>query len=158
SAECPEYEVHEKLASAVGNKIANDKAAENEIASAWASEKERKHAELVTRLAMEGDRLQRLKDRGLGASKHTKKRIAKISDQLLALGYSATGGEAFFADNAPTGENAPRPVARPGPRVVHTASVEPAENASSSVFGGGATTALNSVKNVGSRFTRLFGE
>lgn len=117
---CPAYEVPDNLKLAVDAKINRDKIIENQIASGFTTDKDRKHAELVARLNTEEGRIDKFKDRGLAYSSHMKRRLIGIQKQLLALGFNADGSVPT-ADAVQTGStdagtptpNAPTPAKRP---------------------------------------------
>ncbi|MEP1442716.1 MAG: murein L,D-transpeptidase family protein [Hyphomicrobiales bacterium] len=121
---CPAYEVPENLKAAVDAKISRDKIIENQIASGFTTDKDRKHAELVARLNTEEARIDKFKDRGLAYSSHMKRRLVSIQKQLVALGYKPDGSapSAPATDAVQTGatgaatpaSNAPTPAKRPG--------------------------------------------
>ena len=103
---CPAYEVPENLKAAVDAKINRDRIIENQIASGFTTDKDRKHAELVTRLKTEEERIDKFKDRGLAYSSHMKRRLVGIQRQLVALGYNPDGSTPA-ADAVQTGSTAP---------------------------------------------------
>ena len=121
---CPAYEVPENLKLAVDTKINRDKAVENKIAARFFTDKDRRHAELISRLEIEEARIDKFKDRGLAYSSHMKRRLVGIQKQLVALGFNPDGS-APAADSTQTGAtgagstgisapNAPTPAKRPG--------------------------------------------
>lgn len=118
---CPAYEVPENLKLAVDAKINRDKIIENQIASGFKTDKDRKHAELLSRLNIEEERIDKFKDRGLAYSSHMKRRLVAIEKQLVALGYNPDGSvratqgvqTGSTEDGTPT-PNAPAPAKRPG--------------------------------------------
>ena len=118
---CPAYEVPENLKLAVDTKINRDKAVENKIAARFFTDKDRRHAELISRLEIEEARIDKFKDRGLAYSSHMKRRLVSIQKQLVALGYNADGSARIAEDVQPgsTGvakpaPNSPTPTKRPG--------------------------------------------
>lgn len=103
---CPAYEVPETLAQAVKVKIEKDRALEDGIAASWETPEQRRHAELVARLKIENERIDKFKDRGLAYSSHLKRRLIGIEEDLIELGYNADG-------SLPEPVVIPQPVERP---------------------------------------------
>ncbi|MEP3265450.1 MAG: murein L,D-transpeptidase family protein [Hyphomicrobiales bacterium] len=89
--ECPAYEVPSRLAAAVDLEIKNDRAQEEAIAAQWTTPRDRKHAELLTKLKIEKERVGKFEDRGLAYSSHQKRRILEIQAALVKLGYTPDG-------------------------------------------------------------------
>lgn len=121
---CPAYEVPENLKVAVDTKINRDRAVENKIAAGFSTDKDRRHAELVSRLTIEEARIDKFKDRGLAYSSHMKRRLVTIQKKLVALGYNANGsvpiddgvqtGSTDAGSTGASAPNAPVPEKRPG--------------------------------------------
>lgn len=110
--ECPAFEVPPRLSAAVDAKIKNDRARENTIASQWTTPKERKHAELLTKLKIEEARIDKFEDRGLAYSSHQKRRILETQAALVKLGYNSDGSlpqatDTSVIDQAPAQQNTP---------------------------------------------------
>ncbi|MEP3523925.1 MAG: murein L,D-transpeptidase family protein [Hyphomicrobiales bacterium] len=89
--ECPAYEVPSRLAAAVDLEIKKDRAQEEAIAAQWTTPRDRKHAELLTKLKIEKERVGKFEDRGLAYSSHQKRRILEIQAALVKLGYTPDG-------------------------------------------------------------------
>lgn len=109
--ECPAYEIPQRLASAVDLKVSADLAEEERIAAEWATPKARKHAELVAKLQIEQQRIDKFKDRGLGYSSHLRQRLLETEAALVELGYNRDGSTP--APTAPSPATATVPVALP---------------------------------------------
>ncbi len=88
---CPEYKIPDKLKNTVDDKIIQDKILEDQIASQWTNDRERRHAELSANLKIEKERIQKFRDRGLAYSSHLKRRVNEIKTEFVQLGYLADG-------------------------------------------------------------------
>ncbi|MEP5779521.1 MAG: murein L,D-transpeptidase family protein [Hyphomicrobiales bacterium] len=105
--ECPAYEVPSRLAAAVDLEIKKDRAQEEAIAAQWTTPRDRKHAELLTKLKIEKERVGKFEDRGLAYSSHQKRRILEIQAALVKLGYTPDGS---LPDAAPPSVTTIEPV------------------------------------------------
>lgn len=116
SEACPAYEVTPGIKTAVDHKINKDRILENRIAATFKTPRQRRHAELVTRLQIENDRIERFSNRGLGYSSHLKRRVTEIKQELVALGYNKDGSPIIATPQTGTTQISSPPVIAPKPR------------------------------------------